>query len=110
MDPSPSSSELPTPESSERSVNGGGRGRGGASGRKLCVYKQRPTVAAAVGEKGFALRGSIEGGNAADRPPAAAATRFILRIGSSGCNGQDSSLHSWACCTSIHLLVIEKVV
>ena len=66
---------------------------GGSLGAKV-VCVQTATVAAAVGEKGFALRGSIEGGNA-DRPPAAAAaTRFILRIGSSGCNGQDSSLHS----------------
>ena len=54
MDPSPPSSELPTPESSERSVNGGGKREGEPWGES-CVC----TNSGAVVEKGFALRGRV---------------------------------------------------
>ena len=54
--------ELPTPESSERSVNGGGRERREPWGES-CVC----TNSGAVVEKGFALRGRARAN--ADRPP-----------------------------------------
>ena len=48
----------------------------------VCVQTAATVAAAAVGEKGFALRGSIEGGWQAmllDRPPAALYWKFRLQ-------------------------------